>query len=107
MFETKLLPELATDYTIDRQFIYPFSLLANQNTGCRRSSDWSGENAPLLPHWPAWIVMISLEMERPAVSLWPITIEFIYSPPPTLASYVGIMSNCVRIIGLGRFKADV
>jgi len=49
MFLTELLPELATN------FICPLLSVHDVPT-----VDGDGEGVPLLPHWPAWMVIISL-----------------------------------------------
>jgi hypothetical protein len=56
MLLAKLLPELASNYHREESILSSFHLLFWGSLTARgRFVD-----APLLPHWPAWMVMISL-----------------------------------------------
>lgn len=55
MFQTKLLPELASNLT-------RVKLIASQ--ALQSFEIGYGYNSLLLPHWPAWMVMISLSAHR-------------------------------------------
>ena len=56
MLLAELLPELASNCGNSRSVTLP----------CGRFGLQGGDEVPLFPHWPAWIVMISL----PQVSSW-------------------------------------
>ena len=58
MFLTEMLPELTSDLETRRER----DDVPRARGRVRFSHDPGGSTIPLLPHWPAWIVMISLAL---------------------------------------------
>lgn len=117
MLQAQLLPELTTDYResplartilgfhcIMYPAVFQLGICAIVVLGVLRSKSAEESNIPLLPHWPAWIVIISL---RKALILVHTVFERVPTVfPSSRGTNLGILLQVCAVEGKGSSRVS-